>query len=206
MFLFCLSLHCLHHTIRNFLNYDGKIVIYLVELFIESHIVFVAFWLGTTRTALVISRKLILSVSLYPKWYLVTLVVTTSAVVIYTILLMLFNWVCIYVISVCICCIFCRSWGKICVEWMVALAIWNKVSSVSFCVCSKTLIRSSTTCFTICDDWKPASTIVSSSNILQFITSTAKCGLNAGQGFSYVSFLFHSRSHILYCPFLLIML
>ena len=137
-----------------------KIAVAPFELFIESCIVFVDFCLGVTTTPLVIAFTTSQTVEFSPKCYLVTLVSTTSAVFIFTIVLVLCNWVCIWAISVWICFIFCISWGNICVDWLVSFAVWIGVSSLSLYVGCKTLEISSTSCPTIFYDWKPASATV----------------------------------------------
>ena len=73
-------------------------------------------------------------------------------------LLVLFNWVHIYIISVFICCIFCRRWSNICVYWLIAFDILMRLSALSSYVDCKTLERPYTTCATIFSGWKPAST------------------------------------------------
>ena len=129
---------------------------------------------------------------------------TTLLLSFITFLLLLLNWVCICSISICICCILCNSWGNICVDWLVAFLIWNKVSSVSLSSGCNMSAKNSTHCSTICADWKPSPTTVLSAKSFNTWQTVPKCGLNSAQFLSTVSFRLHYWSPILYHPVLFI--
>ena len=71
-----------------------------------------------------------------------------------SLLVLYFNWVFICANTVCICCVCCKIWVHIWLDWLVAFYICINLSSVSSPIGYKALVRPSTNFATRCHWWK----------------------------------------------------
>ena len=169
-----------------------KILTAHVQLFIYNFIVFVDFCLGATTYILVMAWNMSQKYKQLKNRTLLLLFPPLLLLKFQPFLLVFFKWDFICTIGVCICCIFCWSWGKNFVNWMVEFAILIRLSSLSLYVVCKTLVRPSTTCATIFDDCKHAPTTVFSAKSCNYWWAVPKCGLNSSHVFSVLCLHFQS--------------